>query len=418
MMPNHKGPIHKKTPLGNAVVGMGIGRGTAVSMRGPGDGLNPVSSAGPLKEKPTVLVVDDEAGPRDALRFILSPFFTIRAAEDARTAMQVLHEEPIDLITLDQNLPGCHGMDLLQEILHDRPDVEVIMITGNGTLESAMESTRYGAAGYLVKPFNIPELLTLMNLAWEKKQRLDFLRTCLRNSQGLWGTNQESINAWKDMQTRYFSIGDLPRNAPAVSSDPIHLLPLLCDLLEATDRQLLSHCSRVNFYTTLLAAQVHLTQAEQKSLTLGAFLHDIGKIRVNKDVFSRNHTADLGKAESGNGHADLGAQIVLRLGLPAEVAQIIACHHTRYDGSDSPRGLQGNGTALLGRIVCIAHAFDCLTAGDPRRMPMAVDAALRGISEEAGTHFDPMLTKIFTRAITACKETLPALALAPMPSNL
>jgi putative nucleotidyltransferase with HDIG domain len=309
-------------------------------------------------------------------------------------------------------------MDLLQKILHDRPDVEVIMITGNGTLESAMESTRYGAAGHLLKPFNIPELLTLMNLAWEKKQRLDFLRTCLRNSQGLWGANQESAHAWKDMRTRYFSIGELPLNGPAVSSDAIHLLPFLCDLLEATDRQLLSHCNRVNFYATLLATHLRLTQAEQKSLTLGAFLHDIGKIRINKHVFSRNQTAHLGESESGNGHADLGAQIVLRLGLPAEVAQIIACHHTRYDGSDSPRGLQGNGIPLLGRIVCIAQAFDSLTAGEGRRMPMAVDAALRDISREAGTRFDPMLTKIFTRAITVCKETLPALALAPVPSDL
>ena len=397
---------------------MSIGRSTAVSTRGRGDDLNPVSGAGPLKEKPTVLVVDDEAGPRNALRFILNPFYTIRTAEDARTAIEVLHEQPIDLITLDQNLPGCHGMDLLQKILHDRPNVEVIMITGNGTLASAIESTRYGAAGHLLKPFNIPELLALMNLAWEKKQRLDFLRAYLRNSQGLWGTNQESIHAWKNMQARYFSIGELPRNAPVVSSDTIHLLPFLCDMLEATDRQLLSHCSRVNFYASLLATHLRLTQAEQKSLTLGAFLHDIGKIRINKDVFSRNQTDHSGESESGNGHTDLGAQIALHLGLPTEVAQIIACHHTRYDGHDSPRGLQGKDIPLLGRIVCIAQAFDFLTAGGLHQMPMPVDAALRSISGEAGTRFDPMLTKIFSRAITVCKETLPALALAPMPSDL
>ena len=396
---------------------MSIGRGTVVSTRSSGDDLNPVADAGPMK-KPTVLVVDDEAGPRNALRFILNPFYTIRTAEDASTALQVLHEQPIDLITLDQNLPGCHGMDLLQKILHDRPEVEVIMITGNGTLASAMESTRYGAAGHLLKPFNIPELLALMNLAWEKKQRLDFLRTYLRNSQGLWGTIQESTHAWKNLQARYFSIGELPRNAPVVSSDPIHLLPFLCDLLEATDRQLLSHCSRVNFYATLLATHLRLTQAEQNSLTLGAFLHDIGKIRPGKDVFSRNQPAHFGESESGNGHADLGAQIALRLGLPAEEAQIIACHHTWYDGSISPHGLRGNNIPLLGRIVCIAQAFDCLTAGGPHHMPMAVDAALRHISGEAGTRLDPMLTKIFSRAITVCKETLPAVAIAPTPSDL
>src|SRR5438046_8877491 len=56
------------------------------------------------------------------------------------------------------------------------------------------------------------------------------------------------------------------------------LLPVHSDLLEAKDGQLLNHCSRVSFYATLLANRINLTLAEQKSLALGAFLHDIGKI--------------------------------------------------------------------------------------------------------------------------------------------
>ena len=418
MMLNDNRPFHKKTPPGKPAGGAGTGVGSAVSTRGRSDGLNPVPAAGPCKKKPNVLVIDDEAGPRDALRFILSPFFSIQAVENARMAMQVLHEQPVDLITLDQKLPDCHGIDLLREIMHDRPDIEVIIITGNGTLASAIEGARHGAAGYLLKPFNTAELLTLMNQTWEKKQRLDFLRKCLRNTQALWGTEQESAHAWRDMQTRYFSIGESLPDAPTTSSDTIRLLPFLCDLLEATDRQLLAHCSRVNFYAMLLSTPLHLTQAEQKSLTLGAFLHDIGKIRIGAEAFSRNQTADSGESGSRKRHADIGARIVLRLGLPAEVAQIIACHHTWYDGSNSPHGMQSNSVPLLGRIVCIAQAFDRLTAGDSCRVPMAVDVALRRISGEAGTRFDPMLTKIFARAITERKETLPTLALAPLPSDI
>ena len=68
------------------------------------------------KKKPTLLVIDDEAGPRDALRVILRPFFNIQTAESARAAIDVLNSQPIDLITLDQKLPDRQGIELLQDI--------------------------------------------------------------------------------------------------------------------------------------------------------------------------------------------------------------------------------------------------------------------------------------------------------------
>ena len=115
------------------------------------------TSASPASEKPSVLVVDDETGPRDALKVILRPFFTIHSADNAKSALEVLKERHIDLITLDQKLPDRQGIDLLQDIKQDYADIEVIIITGYGSLKSAMEGIRYGAAGYLLKPFNVTE---------------------------------------------------------------------------------------------------------------------------------------------------------------------------------------------------------------------------------------------------------------------
>ena len=82
------------------------------------------------KNKPTLLVIDDEAGPRDALRVILRPFFNVETAESGSAAINVLNSQRIDLITLDQKLPDRQGMDLLQDIKQHHADVEVIIITG------------------------------------------------------------------------------------------------------------------------------------------------------------------------------------------------------------------------------------------------------------------------------------------------
>ncbi len=226
---------------------------------------------------------------------ILRPFFNVQTAESASAAIDVLNSQPIDLITLDQKLPDRQGMDLLQDIKHHHADVEVIIITGYGSLKSAMEGIRHGAAGYLLKPFNVTELLSLVNQTLEKKQRLDFLRHFIGTSTGLWGSETECAQAWKELLAGYQAIGKPHQTMrPALKTTP-DLLPLLSDLLEAKDRQLLNHCSRVSFYATLLANRINLTLAEQKSLALGAFLHDIGKIGPEPYQFADDEIAVTGE---------------------------------------------------------------------------------------------------------------------------
>src|SRR5919198_3219800 len=136
--------------------------------------------------KPTILIIEDEVGPRNALKVILRPFFNLYAVDTGQAAMQAIKERPIDLVTLDLKLPDRQGVNLLQEIKLERDDVEVIIITGYGSLKSAMDGIRYGAAAYLLKPFNVAELIALINQTLEKKRRLDRLRSILRTSDAPW----------------------------------------------------------------------------------------------------------------------------------------------------------------------------------------------------------------------------------------
>jgi len=369
------------------------------------------------RTKPTVLVVDDEAGPRDALKVILRPFFNIQSAESAKAAIDVLNSQPIDLITLDQKLPDRQGLDLLQDIKHDHADVEVIIITGYGSLKSAMEGIRHGAAGYLLKPFNVTELITLVNQTLEKKQRLDYLRSFLNTKPSLWGSEQQSAQAWKELRAGYYRIGNKGLAGAGNTSEASDVLPLLSDLLEAKDRQLLNHCSRVSFYATLLANRMNLTMAEQKSLALGAFLHDIGKIASGAYRFADDEISSAGETTANHQHPELGARMIFPLGLPAEVGQIVSYHHERWDGSGYPHGLQGEGIPVLARIVCLAQAFDHLTAELPGRTPMTIDRASQNMVQHAGTFFDPKLTELFTRVVDECKASLPAMAIATTPTT-
>ncbi|HEU4685280.1 MAG TPA: HD domain-containing phosphohydrolase [Nitrospira sp.] len=378
--------------------------------------MNALAAEHSTQTKPTVLVIDDEAGPRDALKVILRPFFNIEAAGSASAAIDVLKSQHIDIITLDQKLPDRQGIDLLQEIKHDHADVEVIIITGYGSLKSAMDGIRHGAAGYLLKPFNVTELVTLVNQTLEKKQRLDFLRRFLESSAHDWNSESGSELAWKGLRDGYAKItaGSEGRGS---ACDSIDLLALCSDLLEAKDRQLLNHCSRVSFYATLLANRSQLSANEQKWLALGAFLHDIGKIALPSYHFTYDGIRTPGQTRDNKRHTELGVKIIAPLGLPAEVGQIIGYHHEKWDGSGFPHGLQGQGIPLLARIVCLAQSFDHLTAEVPEGNPLSIDEACEFLSAHAGTFFDPSLTMLFVQVVQECKASLPAMAIATTPSG-
>ncbi|MBI1823541.1 MAG: response regulator [Nitrospirae bacterium] len=118
-----------------------------------------------------LLIVDDELGPRESLKMILKPFYTIFTAENGEEALKIIHENEIDIATLDYKMPGMTGTELLREIRKFNEEMAVIMITGFGTMKSAVEGIRYGASDYLVKPFEVSEIIDIVKKNLEKKRK-------------------------------------------------------------------------------------------------------------------------------------------------------------------------------------------------------------------------------------------------------
>jgi DNA-binding response OmpR family regulator len=106
-----------------------------------------------------VLIIDDEAGLRETLgRILQRAGCETQAAANGQQAMQLIGEQKFDLTYLDLHLPGMDGIQILKEIRQHQPKLPVIMLTGFGTLQSAVEALRLGATDYLLKPFD-PEVL-------------------------------------------------------------------------------------------------------------------------------------------------------------------------------------------------------------------------------------------------------------------
>jgi response regulator RpfG family c-di-GMP phosphodiesterase len=343
--------------------------------------------------KPTVLIVDDEAAPRAALTQILRQDFHILTAENAHTALAVLDDHGVDLVTLDLKLPDRSGSDLLLDIKRAHAEIEVIMVTAYGSLQSAMDCVRHGAAGFLLKPFNASELLAISLQTAQKKLRLDQLRPVLSNSTTLWDSEPACTKAWQVLVNDYTTMNRTGSLSASHSDETSPLVPLISDLLEAKDRHLLNHGNRVSFYSTLVATRLKLPIAEQQSLALGALVHDLDLISVpDSHVLNMDSDPQIHRP-------DLGARMGRAMGLSADAVQIIALHHERWDGTGYPFGLREERTPLLARIVGIAQVFDDLTAEKPERTAIPITEALQQIEQQAGTAFDPTLTELFCRTM-------------------
>jgi putative two-component system response regulator len=343
--------------------------------------------------KPTVLIVDDEAAPRAALTQILKQDFNILTAEDGSHALALIDDHGVDLITLDLKLPDTSGSDILKEIKKSHREIEVIMVTAFGTLQSALDCVRHGAAGFLLKPFNASELLAISLQTSQKKQRLDMLRKAMTDNPALWEPDPACTETWQDLMGQYATrvkSGLLEISSRETTSP---LIQLISDVLEAKDRHLVNHGNRVSFYATLLANKLELPLAEQQHLSLGALAHDLDLISCEGNPVLQCDD------DSGCHRPDLGARVGRAMGLPAEAVQLIALHHERWDGTGYPFGLKEERIPLLARIVALAQSFDYLTADKPSGVSIPIKEALATIEEQSGAAFDPSLVEIFCRTV-------------------
>ena len=118
-----------------------------------------------------VLVIDDEAGIRDVLREILSDEgYQVYTAEDGIEGLRTVERERVDLAILDVWLPNMGGIDVLQQLKEQKPDLEVIVISGHGNIDLAVKAVKLGAFDFLEKPLSLDRVTTITKNALEMEE--------------------------------------------------------------------------------------------------------------------------------------------------------------------------------------------------------------------------------------------------------
>jgi len=149
------------------------------------------------------------------------------------------------------------------------------------------------------------------------------------------------------------------------------------------------HSLRVRDYSLLLARELGLSEAQLELLSISALLHDIGKIGTYDDVLNKVEALtdaeyELIKKHPGNAVAILSPIRKFQVFLP-----YIKSHHERVDGRGYPDGLAGEEIPLLGRILCVADAYDAIVSARPYKVQMSKAEGINEVRKKAGTQFDP-----------------------------
>lgn len=127
--------------------------------------MAPQAPAGP---KPTLLVIDDEEGPRQSVRIIFKDEYSVLLANCGEVALEIARKQPIDVVVCDILMTGMSGIEVLRHLKEIDPTIEVIMLTAFETIETARQAIRYGACDYLNKPFDIQTMRAAVGRAREK----------------------------------------------------------------------------------------------------------------------------------------------------------------------------------------------------------------------------------------------------------
>jgi response regulator RpfG family c-di-GMP phosphodiesterase len=338
-----------------------------------------------------VLIVDDDPALRTILSVMLTQSaFVCRTAASGEEALRLLENQPTDVVISDLRMPGISGMDLLVEVRERYPRLAFLMVTGENETRVGVRAMQLGADDYLLKPFDGDVVLGSLYRALQKKKlerevqeyRLHLEEMVSERTQQLRTALQQTERSYEDT------------------------LEALGAAIDLRDSPTAGHSRRVFLYSMELAKSIGGLEQEIRSIAMGAWLHDIGKLATPDRVLLKPGPLTDSEWEIMRRHARIGYDLVKSISFLAGAAEIVLTHHERFDGSGYPQKMKGDEIPFGARIFAVADTLDAMTSDRPYRAALPLQAAQEVIERGSGTLFDPLVAAAFLRVPGETWETI------------
>ena len=334
-----------------------------------------------------ILIVDDTITNIDVLVEAFGESYDIYFALDGPAALDMVSNDPPDLVLLDVMMPGMDGFEVCRRLKADTmtSGIPVIFMTARSELDKKTEGFSVGAVDYILKPFEILEVRARINT------HLMLRRATLELER-----QNEILEDKVRQRTREIT---LTQDAAILS---------LASLAERRDTETGAHIQRTSKYVRALAVQLStrpryrdfLDEETIDMMSKSALLHDIGKVGVPDHILMK--PGELTSEEEGimRMHTQYGHDTILaaekKLGSNSFLRfarQTAYTHHERWDGTGYPQGLKGEEIPLCGRLMTISDVYDALTSKRVYKEAMshqeAMGVIMKGDGRSMPSHFDP-----------------------------
>ncbi len=355
---------------------------------------------------PSILIVDDEIGPRESLRMILKPNYNVYAVESGYAAIQMVQQVEMDVLTLDLKMPGISGIDTLKEIRTIDPEVMIIIITGYGTLKSAIEAIRYGVFDYIPKPFNVPEILSIIDKSIQRRKLNLKVKEVLGNCLHQQLIRDPVVDTDLSLPKEIIGTNDSKWDGINLSDNQscLEFAKVLAYTLEEKDPYTSGHSERVCYYSDFISKRLSFSAKDRSELQIASYLHDIGKIGISNRFINKKGTLTPTDWAIIKQHTKKSIELLIPLNLSPSILSYIQHHHERFDGTGYPDGLAGEQIPLGARIIAISDSYDSMTSDRPYRKPLSNGDAKNELMKNAGKQFDPTLVSLFLDVLKEMEE--------------
>ncbi len=329
-----------------------------------------------------ILIVEDEDALREIVRALLEERkYLCTDVPNAKAALALLEKDPhaYDLVLSDIIMPEMNGLQFLERVRALYPDLPVVMLSALHDIRIALDAIRSGAYDYVVKPFEKDQLYLGVERALERHRLIEENRRYQLHLEDLVRQRTMALEA---------ALQELERSYDVT-------LEALGSALDLKDAETEGHSKRVTAYTIAIARAMGVGPEQLKTIARGAYLHDIGKMAVPDSILRKPGPLTDDERKLMRTHCRRGYEILSRIHLLGEVAEIVLSHQEHYDGTGYPRGLRGEETHLGARIFAVADALDAMTWDRPYRSALSFDEARAEIERNRGKQFDPKVVDVF-----------------------
>lgn len=336
-----------------------------------------------MGSKASILVVDDENIIRLLLKTELGKAgYQVTLANDAEEAVEAVNKGSFEVALIDKNLPTEDGIELLRKCRSLAPDMELILMTGYATIESALEAIKIGVFDYITKPFDhLPSVIHRISRAVERRTQRDELKNlvgCLGES------NRELAESMQKLQKTYLE------TAKAMSR-----------ILGMHDPGRNEENQEVQSLAVRMGTKLGLNGEDIGWLSLAALLRDVGKAGKIEEIARKPEHLKDEEYEQVKQFPEVGVDLLAPVPGFEPLAKIIRHHHERFDGSGYPDGLAGDRISLAARILAVADSYVAMISKRPFRDALKTTHAIKEVQACSATQFDPRVVDAFVEVLSS-----------------